>query len=218
MLKHLLLASLLVGCTSVDQKLDPKIFYKRDMQITVNGKSWNGVAVAPLSDKYDVVVKTPGRMDLFTFTSCHREFTQRDAGNEIKFTYYPTVGIEDVGSCVVRMGAYEKKRGRHAWGLIDFETKGYTAQADVACNGSLSNANGVTVCQSYAGLKQRIRFKYPMKISPSEGCRMLTPVDELNFDYEIVKGECVYEFFEPSFSRRFRLTTVGYEQILIRED
>lgn len=188
------------------------------MWITVNGKTWNGVAIAPFADKYEITVKTSGRMDLFTFTSCHREFTQNDAGNEIKFTYVPTIGIEDTGSCVVRMGGYEKKRGRHAWGLIDFESKGYTTQADIACNGYLYNANGVSVCQSYAGLKQRIRFKYPVKISPSVGCRMLTPVDEMSFDYEIVKGECVYEFHEPSFNRKFRFTTVGYEQILIRED
>lgn len=208
-----------VSCnTTVDQKLDPTVFYRRDMWMTVNGKPWDGVAVVPLAPKYDFKVKTVGRNDLFTITTCHREERLRNQRDEVEFTYVPNVGVEDKPSCAMRLGGFEKDRGRHSWAFVEFEHADYKVEGTMQCNGQTIGVRGKGVCQSFAGLVQRVKFKYPVKISPSLGCPMPTPKDELNFDFEIVKGECVYEFWEPSFSRRFLLTTLGYEQILIRQE
>lgn len=209
----------LLSCSSnIEQKLDPNILYKRDMDITINGKYWNGVAVVPQADKYEIKIRTVGRNDNFTFTTCHREESVKNQKNEVAFTFAPRKGLEDGDSCIADMGGFDKDKGRHSWGILDFENPAYRVQATLDCNGQSLETNGVGVCQSLAGLRQRIKFKYPVKVSPPIGCRMLTPVDELNFTFEIVKGKCVYEFWEPSFSRKYRLTTFGYEQILIRQD
>ncbi len=213
------LLTFVLSCSSLpEQKLDPNVLYKRDMAITINGKSWTGVAVAPQADKYDIKINTVGRNDNFTFTTCHREESIKNQRNDVTFVFTPRKGLEDGDSCIADMGGFDKDKGRHSWGLVDFENPAYRVQASLDCNGQAVEANGVAVCQSLAGLRQRIKFKYPVKISPSVGCRMLTPADELNFVFEMVRGKCVYEFWEPSFSRRFRLTTFGYEQILIRQE
>lgn len=220
-MKYIFLLPILAGCAglgTVDQKLDPTVFYRRDMQITINGKAWDGVAVVPLAPKYDFKVKTVGRNDLFTITTCHREERLRDQRDEVTFTYIPSAGVEDVATCAMRLGGFEKDRGRHSWAFVEFQHADYKVQAVMQCNGQTIDVTGKGVCQSFAGLVQRVKFKYPVKIAPSLGCAMPTPKDELTFDFQIVKGECVYEFWEPSFSRRFLLTTLGYEQILIRQD
>jgi len=218
-MKNLYLLPLLMACSSFpEQKLDLNVLYKRDMDITINGKYWNGVAVAPQADKYEIKIRTVGRNDNFTFTTCHREESIKNQKNDVAFLFTPRKGIEDGNSCIADMGGLDKDKGRHSWGLVDFENSAYRIQATLDCNGQTLETNGVAVCQSLAGLRQRIKFKYPVKISPSIGCRLLTPADEMSFVFEMVRGKCVFEFWEPSLSRKFRLTTFGYEQILIRQD
>lgn len=210
----------LLSCAcSPAEKLDPAILYRRDMTITINGKTFTGVAVAPVAEKYDIKAQTIGRNDVFTFTTCHQETEFRPGRNDLAFTFVPRTGLENgKDSCIAELGGFDKDKGRHSWGIIAFENPLYRVTATVDCNGQTYDANGVALCQSLISLKQRIRFKYPVKISPSIGCRMLTPADELVFEYEMVKGRCEYEFWEPSFSRRFRLTTFGYQEILIKQD
>lgn len=207
------------ACSPVEQKLDPKVIYRRDMEITINGKQFTGTGVVPAAEKYDLKVKTIGRNDVFTFTTCHQENEYRTGRNDVQFTFVPRIGLENgKDSCTADLGGFDKDKGRHSWGMIDFENPLYKVPGNVDCNGFTYTANGVALCQSLAGLKQRVQFQYPVKISPSEGCRMLTPADEKTFEYEMVQGKCIYEFWEPSFSRRFRLTTFGYDQILIKQD
>lgn len=207
------------ACSPAPEKLDPAILYRRDMTITINGKTFTGVAVAPAADKYDIKAQTIGRNDVFTFTTCHLEKEFRPGRNDLSFTFVPRIGLENsIDSCIAELGGFDKDKGRHSWGLIEFENPAYKVVASVDCNGETYDANGVALCQSLTGLKQRIKFKYPVKVSPPIGCRMLTPVDEMTFVYEMVKGRCVYDFYEPSFNRRFRLTTFGYQEILIKQD
>ena len=212
---------LLAACSSImpQQQLDPKVLYRKDMNIMVNGIQYNGTGVVPRASSYNIKIKTIGRNDVLTMTTCHQETELRAGSTEVSFTWVPRNDLENgIDSCTADFGGFDKDKGRHSWGMLDFENPAYTILGYMDCNGDTYNANGIGLCQSLAGLKQRIKFQIPVQISPSVGCKMLTPEDGKTFVYEIVQGKCTYEFFDPAANRRFRLTTFGYQQILIKQD
>lgn len=220
----------LAGCTSVSQKLDPRLFYKRDMKIEVNGFKGEGVLVVRSANNYDFAVDARGRLDLFTFTTCHREETKEKAGegglfgNKHKRTwnFVPVNGMEAGGiSCPVQLGGYEKVKGRHSWALVDFEHPDLTLPAKIKCNGSVYNSKGVSICQSKTGLIQEISFTTDVLTTKQkhENCPPLESKDMKVFRYEIPKGQCVYRFLTKGGDAAWhRHTTIGYEKILIRSN
>jgi len=227
-MKYLLFLVLLSGCAypGKDQLAEQGVYYKRDMRIEVNGFQSEGVLVAPKAGKYKIEIKAKGELDLFTLTTCHREHTEEDAGEggifgskkKVKYKYIPSKGIEDTESCPVQLGGYEKDKGRHSWGFIDFQDDAHTLPALVSCNGNQYNSSGVSVCQSKAGLLQRIEFTKPVLFDPTNNCAPLQTKDNKVFEYEIGKGECLYLFMERDGDGKLhRHTTVGYERILIRD-
>lgn len=217
----------LAGCASLQpQKLDPAAFYKRDMRIEVNGHVGDGVLVVPKSAKYKFEIHAKGKLDLFTFTTCHREYTKEKAGESgwfgnsrlVETEYSPVKPMETDEACPVLLGGYEQKRGRHSWAFVDFETDTHKLPAQVTCNGSVYNSRGVTACQSKVGLIQLIIFSVPVVWSKKGKCGELSnPTDKKTFRFRIKKNRCVYEFKEAGGARWHRLTTIGYEKILIRE-
>lgn len=231
--KSLTLFALLVltSCASVEKtvSLNPDTIYKRDMIITVDGKTSEGVLVVPVKETHDIHVIAQGDLDLFTFTTCHREETAENASNvtevrgifrrkiekkkEIKLPYRPTP-IEKDGGCPVYLGGYEQEKGRHSWGLIDFETPEAVLPATLFCNGKEIQSNGVSICQSRHGLVQGIQFPSVVKVSPNVGCELNTKEADY-FEFPIRKGQCVYAFMDKD-RKIHRLTTIGYELIPIR--
>lgn len=224
---------LLPSCSNtanVLQPLNPETIYKRDMIISVNGITGDGVLVVPRNVTYKLHITAQGDLDLFTFTTCHREEIAEDAANvtersgifrrtitkkrEIKLDYTPTE-IEMEGGCPVFLGGYEEQKGRHSWGLIDFEGPDATLPATVFCNGKTIEANGVSVCQSRAGLIQGIIFPEKVFISPDPQCD-LGQKEGTHFKFPIKKGQCVYAFMDKQF-RVHRFTTLGYEMVPIRK-
>jgi len=217
----------LSACTSVPQQLDPKIFYKRDMVLKVNGFVGEGTLVVPKSEEYKMEVNAKGVLDMFTLESCHRETSKEDAGEpglfgnkkKVVIDYRPVAGLEDTGSCPVFFGGYERKAGRHSWGVLDFETDKEKLPAVVRCNGSEYNSRGVTICQSKAGLLQEIIFPVAVEASSLDECKMQPSKDGQTFRYEMPRKECVFNFMEKAAPHReHRLTTFGYESILIRDN
>ncbi len=215
----------LSGCASVPQQLDQNIFYKRDMTLDVNGFQAEGALVVPRGTSYKFKIDAKGRLDLFTFETCHREESKENAGEgglfgdrkHVEMEYIPNEGMEDRGSCVVRLGGYERDKGRHSWAIIDFEDPDTTLPALVRCNGSTWNSNGVTVCQSKEGLLQGMDFTVPVVVSGS--CAVPGANDEMIFRYSMPSRECVYEFMEKAEPHRtHRLTTIGYQSVLVREN
>src|ERR1700685_4466738 len=104
--------------------------YKYDMMGTINGVPFDGVGVIPLSSTYQMHIESREDVDLLTVTSCHRDFSVESAiqtgwfklNRGYDYEYIPVIGIEDKGSCIVRIGAYNKSPGgQDAWALIDFE-------------------------------------------------------------------------------------------------
>jgi len=201
------------------------------MILNIDGHEVEGVLVVPQKEVNEFHVEARGNLDLLTFTTCHREETAESAWNvserrgwlfkrkidkkrEVKISYKATE-IEKSGGCPVFIGGYEKKEGRHSWAFVDFETDEAKLPAKIFCNGSEYNAGGVSACQSKMGLIQAIKFAEDVSVMPDADCSIgLTSGNY--FEFPIKKGQCVYAFISAS-GKIHRLTTIGYEKILIRE-
>lgn len=218
----ILLGLLVAGCTTTVQKPNPDLFYKRDLKMKVNGVQGTGLLVVPRAEKYRVFGESSGKLDLLTLTSCHREHSSENEGLDFEYDYKPNPGIEDSDACPIKIEGNEKKKGRHSWGFIDFEGPDAILPATVQCNGSTSKANGVSACQSRADLIQVIEFDQEVRVWPDKGCELNGKPGEQRgkrFEFKIRRGECVYAFLEAAGQGRWhRLTTLGYEAILIREE
>lgn len=239
MYKYLfLLCFLCVSCSTpiVHQELNPNIIYKRDIYLKVNDSEGIGTLVVPRSNKYNYHIKAKGTLDLFTLNTCHREWTKEKAWNvttkkkiflgwskkvikdhEMTFTYTP-VAIEQKWSCITELGGYDKVTGQHSWGMIDYETPEAIVPAVVECNGVKTKSNGVALCQAKVGLIQALTFNEEMAVSPSKGCE-LPKTRGTYFEFPIKKGRCVYAFMTAAKPHAIsRVTTFGYESVLIRMD
>ena len=224
------IASLYSCSAPASQKLDPDMIYKKDMVVTVDGVTSEGILVVPQKDIHNIHIKAQGDLDLFTFTTCHREEIAEDVSNvtetrgffrrkiekkrEVKLDYRPAK-IEKMGACPVQLGGYEEGKGRHSWGFIDFESPSTTLKGKLYCNGSESLGATVTACQSRAGLIQAIEFEEEVFVAPTEGCEIGYTKGTF-FKFQIKKGQCVYAFMNKKLEVH-RLTTLGYEIVPIRK-
>lgn len=201
------------------QSLEPNIFYERDLEITINGYKVYGAGVVPAAPKYDIKVKSKGKLDLLLVRTCHRNWKSETHEKEAQLQIIPVPGIEDNGPCAMRFEGYEKDKGRHSWGLIEIERPDVTQKATITCNGYQYEGRGISICQSFAGLIQRITFPLPVIADPEERCAGPVSNDGgKTFEFPIVKGECTYAFYEKTMNRWHQLTTIGYEQVLVRGD
>jgi hypothetical protein len=221
--------SLLLGCATADPGPVPKdgVVYLYDLKGTVNGTAFDGVGVVPYSQTYDIKIESKVDVDLLEINSCGRNFHQESAitsgwfkpRRAFEYVYQPDPTIENYGSCLVRFRAYNKAQGQNAWGIVDFETPDAALPAAVFCNGSTRKSNGVSICQSKAGVIQKISFQVAVRQAPAAldpRCRM-TSVDGMSWEYAMPSGECVMAFMEVGGTHRVhRHTTVAYTDYQIR--
>ena len=226
----------MASCASAveHQELNAEKVYKRDMLVTVNGKSFEGFATVPKAQKYEIHVEARGDLDMFLMTSCHKEAQKEKAWNvkkkvksglfgwgskkislkrEVKFTYHPN-SLESDGDCPMELGGYENRHGRHSWAFIDFESEKYTFPAKINCNGMAIKSNGTSVCQSRNGLIQDITFDEDVLLADNNDCG-LTSRRGKKFEFSMPKGKCVLVFGHKNGFHK--LTLLGYEALLIRE-
>lgn len=214
----LLLVLSFSNCSSVQQTLNPDLFYKRDMRVQMDGMTGEGVLVVPSALKHTFKVTGKAPMDLYTFTTCHREIAIEGMNKEVSGYFTPAVGLEDTGACPVEFGGYDKK-GKHSWAFVDFETPEANLPAIVKCNGEKYESKGVTICQSRAGLFQRIEFPVEVVTAGSADCGKLIPKEGGKvLEFALPKGRCVFAIGEKGGGRIHRLTTLGYESILLRDE
>ncbi|AHZ84633.1 hypothetical protein Bb109J_c1943 [Bdellovibrio bacteriovorus] len=224
-MKHIfsLIVLLLGGCAAAEQKLSPVVLYQKDIGLEINGEKFVGVGVPRLASEYQIKIKAKGKIDLLTITSCHREEKFEEpssgwfsSGKSFTYTYKPVVGIEDQRDCLLDIGASEKIGGRHSWGAIDFQTSSERLPATISCNGSHTSPIGTSICQARAGLRQKIVFKEPVIVIPdTEVCSVMSAADRMEFSFIMAPGECTY-YFGTREGKYHKLTTFGYESILIR--
>lgn len=227
--------SFLVGCTSIPQKLDPKLLYKRDLPFCVKDVGcYEGTAVLPARAAYDFEIAPKGgaEIDLLVLDTCHREFSEQGnlktnlgffekifgrKSQGWKFSYIPIQGIEDDGDCSLRIATYEKSKGRHAWAIVRFEHEKYQLPMQLVCNGMVTQENGVSICQSKAGLSQQMRFTEPVMISADPGCEMPVKGNKAGYEWKINLGECGYTIKGQS-GKIHDILAYGYEGLLMRDE
>lgn len=219
------LMSFLASCASVPQELNPKVYYKNDMNLEINGLPYVGAAVVPRAASYVIKIESKADMDMLTITSCHRDeaFASVIKNNWWKarrgYTYYYTPNLkEQENGCQLRLGGYEKVNGRHSWAYVDFENPVETLPGLVSCNGNPAYlANGTSVCQSREGLLQLIQFDVPVEMSQKidPKCKIVS-ADKKTWSFKQPNRECDMVFQSIDDGRMHRLKTIGYEAIAIR--
>jgi len=218
----------IISCATVHQELDPEIYYKRDMQIKIDGEKYEGVAVIPNTKENEIEFKSAGKLDLFTFSTCHREITQEEAHTflnkkKVKLKYAPSSPDEFSGSCPIQVAGYDIK-GKHSFAFMDIKTKDATLPATIYCNGKILKNVGVSICQTKYELIERIVFTTEVVVSPENAkkdfCKNIVfeTTDNKSFKFKMPRRECVYNFMEIAEPHReHRLDTIGYEEIPLRE-
>jgi len=218
------IVGLLSGCASVNQPMDSSKYFRRDIQILFAGKTFEGTAVLPSQSSYDIVLKPKADMDFLLIKSCHREMVAEKASggglfskNEYKYAYTPVPKIEGVGVCPVRIDALESGSNQFSGAFIDFERDEFKLPFFVACNGASVFANGVAVCQARMGTTQVVAFDFPVRFAPPMPATCSAPQFRGGrYEIDVSRGECSY-MFDAQDKRAGRLTTLGYEGIVIRK-
>ena len=241
-LTPLLFLALLSSCSVLrpaeNPGLDVDVLYRKDMIITVNGETFEGMGTVDAAKTYNFNVEAVGQLDMFLFSSCNREWMKerawnvkrkvksglfgwgrklRDQVKEIIFPYTPIAEIEQT-YCPVSLYAAEKSPGRHSWGFVDFRTPNFVLPAELQCNGEVLSIKGVGVCQSRKGKTQVIKFTDEVVVPSSSSCPMPTERGT-SFEFTLPRGECVYSFTRIKRPHlEFRLTTYGYDKIPMRQE
>lgn len=216
---------LLGSCSTIPApELKNNITYKHDIQLEVNGQKGTGFLIVQPAEIYKVKLKAKARIDLLSFINCHRDITRQAAyednglfsGKKVaKLEIFKNSPIE-TEYCPYNIVAYDIK-GRHSFGLIDFYDENFTLAAKHNCNGSNFTAKGVSVCQGFHGTYQEINLPERSRIKTNKLECKLNLEDSEHFRYEIKKGVCVYAIRGLKSNKYHRLTTIGYEKIIIKE-
>lgn len=206
----------------------PNTDFKYDLTGDINGTPFDGVGVIPLAKSYVLHVKSDVDVDLMKITTCHRDWDDQDhpiqddwfkPKRQFTFEFTQADGIENLGTCLLRIGAYNKSGNPQAWATLDFQTPESTLPAFQKCNGAQGNTGGVSVCQSLVGLDEEIDFDMPVEVSSMimPQCKPHPPKDQKHWLYTLAQGECVVYYQEIAPPHRLhRHTSVGYKQIQLK--
>jgi len=223
---------------SQNPALNTAVEYRKDMLITVNGTTFEGMGVVEAAPTYNFHVESRGQLDMFLFSSCNREWMKERAWNvqkkvssglfgwgrklkdqtkEVTFQYTPIEQIEKT-YCPVFLAGADKDKGKHSWGFVDFRTLNMTLPARLECNGEIENSIGVGICQSRKGKTQVIEFAEEVIVSPDGSCELGLNRGK-RFEFILPGNLCVYRFMRIKLPYlEFRLTTFGYDSIPIRQE
>lgn len=213
------LATFATGCATVTENLSDSVAYKRTIHLSVNGYYTDGMIVLPKAASYHIEGSSPGGFDYLLISSCHREYDAEKQGDTFSFDYPPTPGIEDNRACPLHIHGFEKIKGRHSFGFIDFENDRDRLPAESDCDGNHKTWTGVGNCQGPVGAFQRVVFPTEVySASARAECKIAEPVDLKTYLFKVPLGECVIEFEERATPHRtFRLNTYGYQETVVED-
>lgn len=112
------------------------------------------------------------------------------------------------------ISSYEKDKGRHSFGIIEFKRDQYKLKFVLECDGNKTSDKGVSICQGKLGTTQRISFESPTKFASSDRCKDGVKQIGNIFDVKIKKDLCVFTFKNEA-GEFARLTTFGFESVLV---
>jgi hypothetical protein len=211
------LFTLFLGCSSARVNPSPDKVYRYDMKVEYQGATARGLLILPQGKKsYNFIFRSPEPADSWEFATCHRLVTQDvmaigAADTVANYTYVPNDIEQDYCPVTVRsIGMY----GHHTWALLDMDTVGEDLEATQLCNGMGERFAGVGMCQAREGLYQEITFVNPVIVASGDGCGISDTDPHKSFYYRIPRGVCVHSFVDTTDSRKARLTTIGYDEVL----
>lgn len=220
-----------VSCVSQQtKKLNPLVYYERDLRFEEDDIKFTGIGVLPFKDKYKIKVKGYGKLNVFTYDNCHRNRKSENPDDGIfhkngktTINYEPNE-VEKSRQCPLYVTSYNKE-GKHATGIIYFENPRFKLKAKMICNGVTKHFNGTGACQANEKSIQKIFFDKAVLVSkPANGnsernvpCQELKRLDEKTFEFNLSNRECNYIIEEKETKLRMILNTVGSEDFIIRE-
>jgi len=214
---YLYLLLVLSGCSTGGQILDPEVYYVHDLDVKINGYWHKGMGVASSRSKYNIKIKSPGRMTTLLINTCHRQMKIHDAGKKEKIEFISSKEEIKQGCSFIRFSTFDKKRERHAQAIIWIDQGVHKQKAKMFCNGKIRNHHGVSVCHALKGLYQRIEFDRVVRLKQSkkESCKIDTAEQGKVFRFKIAGRECDYRFTNSDGENHYMYTS-GYEQTIIR--
>ena len=230
MKKILLLALVIGGCGLMDtdsyQKLNPDIYYMPDVKIHMDGVIYDGWGVLPFKNQYELVIESPGEIDLIKISTCARAVVIEPddpgwfkSGKKLKYTYRPQRNLERTGSCPMLIEVYEYgKKARHAHGFFDFDHGDQDLKADVVCNAEIQTGN-VTMCVTNEGIQTMLVFGHQVEVKASRPeCELPPPSgSKMMWKFETTARECQYVFKEINGTRFHKHISIGYEEVAVRK-
>lgn len=201
------------------------ISYKKDLNITINGRPYEGIGV--LEKQKDLIIRIESRVDInmINIETCHRDVTIFDIIDtswiKPKQTYEYKLILDEVEmekpDCSINIFTYNKtNEDNNADAFFTFNHYQFTVPAQVLCNGSELEFSGSSVCNAKVSKPQRIKFKNPMVFDKSE---MSCPVRDLNtmsFDVEARLGNCTVVFMDMTNGKKHKFTLIGYNLTRIK--
>lgn len=193
-----------LGCSLLEVK-DPQKqaeqIYKKDLALIIDGQKYSGVAVLPLKPSYNITVLPEEKADRLIIQSCHRDITidKPKSGwfsSKYTFTYDPIIGVEDNRNCALEIASLTAKT-ENAFAYIDFRDSRpeISLPSSLKCNGQYSSSDGVSICQSAAGLRQSISFQDKTLIDGVDlKCNVMETKDRYTYEWNMVPDKCIYYF------------------------
>lgn len=207
----------------------PLYVYRADLQITTDAVTFDGVGVTSArSVAMDINVVSQINLDRVEVETCAREdvcengkpcngnFTIDDgwfgtSGKSMTYHYLPSPD-ESVGSCPIYFRVYAKT-DLAAWGFLAFRAPTETLPGHMVCNGVSWNFAGHSMCQTKAGLIQRITFDQPIDDFDADKNCGVTKIDPKTFELRPALGLCTVEF--ESQGKWHALDLIAYKSVLV---
>lgn len=203
-----LLMLFFTACVETASVSKPPAFPRATLPFTVETISYTGTAVVQRRTSQKITATIPKGTPYFFISTCHREIPFDNPGTTVTYTYIPVYLLENSSSCLTKMTAISPQ-GVASIGFIDF-----TSEEDlpyrVHCNGLSTDVNGVSFCQSRAGLIQKVSFTKTTVALQAQGCEPMGG-DGFSFTFSLSPGLCIYAF--KSGTQYGRLTTYGYTDL-----
>lgn len=203
---------------AVPVEINPSVTYRKDITIVESDKFYEGVTTLEQKPQYNIQFQSQGFIDLLTIETCHQYKTY---GKEkilkrkyLNIEYSPTMIEKEKVACPMFISSYEKDKGRHSFGIIEFKRDQYKMKFILECDGNRTSDKGVGICQSKLGTTQRISFDSEIKIIASDRCKDGIKQTGNIFDIKIKKDICIFTF-KNTTGEFARLTTFGFESALI---
>lgn len=192
------------------------------MQITVDDRTFDGMAVTLLGEK-DISLVSKAQLNYLAIDSCAREFVIQNvdsswfggAGKSYTYHFVPSK-YESNFPCPLYIQAVGSD-GVAAWGYLFFRTD-ETLPAQFDCNGIHWSYKGASVCQTKTGIRQEIFFDHEVRHAESDLCDVALDTKIPNAFIVATKanGFCYASFTDGKDWHRMIL--LGYDQIIVRDE